>query len=251
MGASASRSTMKVQELNESNLGVDNSTFNDIKNTCESSQTQSNVLNIIGSEVTKLNTDQRNLLKNMCMLKTAIEKNIDSGNETKIASLLKAQVEANAVAGIGAAVSETSTDIDKKNIVNTEIDNKTINSAMLGCLNEQDQSNVINIVGSRVTDSSLNQANDAIIECISNYGAKDIILQRATTDTTSQTDAAASATAKGWDPTLVLSLYLLPLIICIISIVISSLVMNSGGGAGASGFSGSDALSMMRQSNLR
>jgi len=252
MGASSSKSTMSVQELNESNLAVDNSTFNDIKNTCESSQKQSNVLNIIGSDVTKLNTQQTNLLKNMCMLKTAIEKNIESNNESKIASLLKAQVEANAVAGIGVGISETSTNIDKKNIVNTNIDNKTINRAMMGCLNEQDQSNVINIVGSRVTDSTLTQANDAIIECVSNYGAKDIIQQRAVSDTTSQTDAKAKATAEGMNPMALASLVSGPSLLIVISIILSVVMGGMGGGgggagAGAGGFSAGDAMSMVKQ----
>jgi hypothetical protein len=252
MGASSSKSSMKVEELNESNLAVDNSTYNDIKNTCESSQKQSNVLNIIGSDVTKLNTQQTNLLKNMCMLKTAIEKNIENNTESKIASLLKAQVEANAVAGIGVGISETSTDIKKTNIVNTAIDNKTINRAMLGCLNEQDQSNVINIVGSRVTDSTLTQANDAIIECVSNYGAKDIIQNRAVNDTTSQTDAKAKATAEGMNPMALFLLSSLPAIIIIVCIIISSVMGGMGGGgggagAGAGGFSAGDAMSMVKQ----
>lgn len=251
MGASSSKSSMKVEELNESNLAVDNSTFNDIKNTCESSQKQSNVLNIIGSDVTKLNTQQTNLLKNMCMLKTAIEKNIENNTESKIASLLKTQVEANAVAGIGVAISETNTDIQKKNIVNTNIDNKTINKAMLGCLNEQDQSNVINIVGSRVTDSTLTQANDAIIECVSNYGAKDIIQNRAVNDTTSDTEGTGKSKSEGMSLMTSALLSLGPLLLIIVSIIISSVMGGmgggGGGGAGAGGFSASDAMSMMQQ----
>jgi len=240
MGASKSKATMKVEELNESNLAVDNSTFNEIKNTCESSQKQSNVLNIIGSDVTKLNTDQKNLIKNMCLLKTAIEKNIESNNENKIASLLKTQLEANAVAGIGVAISESDTEINKRNVVNTNIDNKTINRAMMGCLNEQDQSNVINIVGSRVTDSSLNQANEAIIECVSNYGAKDIIQQRAANDTVTETTGEGKSTAEGMDPMKLMMMSLLPSIIIVVIIVVSSMMMGGmgGGGGGEGGGSG-------------
>jgi hypothetical protein len=120
---------------------------------------------------------------------------------------------------------------------------------MMGCLNEQDQSNVINIVGSRVTDSTLTQANDAIIECVSNYGAKDIIQQRAVSDTTSQTDAKAKATAEGMNPMALFLLSSLPAIIIIVCIIISSVMGGGGGGGGtgAGGFSAGDAMSMVKQ----
>jgi hypothetical protein len=238
MGASSSSSTMRVDELNYTDIGVDNSTFNEIKNTCESAQSQSNVLNIIGSDVTKLNVDQKNLLKNMCMLKTAIERSVNTESESKIAAMLKTQVEANAVAGIGVGVANTNTDITRRNIVNTKIDNRTFNKVMMGCLGDQKQENVINIVGSKVTDSTLSQANEAIIDCISDYGNKDTIVQRAAATTESTTESTAKATAEGMDPMKLLMMSLLPCIIIVVIIVVSSMVGGMGGGGGSGGGEG-------------
>jgi hypothetical protein len=249
MGASVSKNTTTVKELNEQNLAVDNSTYNEIVNTCTSSQKQSNVLQIIGSDVTKLNTDQKNLAKNMCMLSTAIQKNLDSNNDAKMASLLKTQLEANATAGIGVAITDNTTNIEKTNRVNLKVDNRTFNKAMMGCLNDQAQANVIQIVGSRVTDSSLNQANEAIMECVSNYGAVDIIKQGTSTDIKSTTESDSKGASKGYDPLAFLGglatlWFIIPIICICLSVSSVASTLMGGGGAGGSGFSGSGSFDM-------
>uniref|UniRef100_A0A6C0H6G9 Uncharacterized protein n=1 Tax=viral metagenome TaxID=1070528 RepID=A0A6C0H6G9_9ZZZZ len=229
MGASASKNQVSVKELNETNLAVTSETFNRIQNTCTSKQDQSNVLNIIGSDVTKLSTDQRNLAKNMCLLRAAIQVNKEQNTDAKIASLLKTQLEANAVAGIGAAITENDTNIEKTNRINTNITDRQVNDIMMGCLNSQKQENVINIVGSRVTDSSLTQANKAIIECVSDAGAVTQTSQTGTSATTSDTSSSSSATSKGFDP---FAAYIAISIVSVLLCVSSSASSMMGGGMG-------------------
>ena len=242
MGASASKNKVSVKELNETNLAVSSETFNKIENTCTSKQDQSNVLNIIGSDVTKLSTDQRNLAKNMCLLKAAIQVNKEQNTDAKIASLLKTQLEANAVAGIGVAISDNDTNIEKTNRINTSISDRQVNEIVMGCLNSQKQENVINIVGSRVTDSSLSQANEAIIECVSEAGAVTKTEQKGSGDTSSKTDSSSAATSKGLDPfALFASLgaaWMAIPIICILLIVSVSASSMMGGGMGGGGDAG-------------
>ncbi|NBP15815.1 hypothetical protein EBU95_15735 [bacterium] len=247
MGASVSKNKVSVKELNETNLAVTSETFNRITNTCTSSQNQSNVLNIIGSDVTKLSTDQKNLAKNMCLLKAAIQVNKEQNTDAKIASLLKTQLEANAVAGIGVAVTDNDTNIEKTNRININMTDRQVNDIVMGCLNSQKQENVINIVGSRVTDSSLSQANEAIIECVSEAGAVTKTEQKGSGDTSSKTDSASAATSKGLDPaalfaSLGAAWLAIPILCVLLSVSVSASSMMGGGmGGGPGGDAGGDA----------
>ena len=64
MGASASTSVTKVKVLNDTDISLSNAVHNEIQNICNSTISQKNVLNIIGSNVTKLTTNQKNVGKN-------------------------------------------------------------------------------------------------------------------------------------------------------------------------------------------
>ena len=248
MGVSVSKSRQNIKELNEQNLAVSNKQLSDIKNTCSSKQVQSNVLNIIGSDVTKLSTDQSNVAKNMCMLSTAIQMNIDSNNEAKMATALKSQIESNAVAGVGVSASESDANIERTNKVNINVSNETINRAVMGCINDQTQSNVINIIGSRVTDSNLKQANEALVECISNYGGEQIISQSAEADTKSDMDTTVKSKAEGYDVIGkiggLFSTYIWGVVVVCVASIIASAVSSMGGafmgGGGGGDGGGSD-----------
>ena len=63
------KSTSNVNVINSTDLGISNETYNKIDNQCKSTTSQSNVLNIIGSNVTKLTTSQKNIAQNICILK--------------------------------------------------------------------------------------------------------------------------------------------------------------------------------------
>jgi hypothetical protein len=200
MGASKTKSDVNIKELNETNLNMTQETFNKIKNTCEQKTNQKNVLNIIGSNVTKLNTSQKNAAKNTCVLQTAIESTKGTKANNEVMSAIKANLEQQASAGIGLAEAESNTKIEKQNKFNFSSVQRDVNEVISGCIMDVEQENVINIVGSNVTDSNLEQANDVLGECLSGFGAK--LEQGAGVEnkTTSTTTTETSQVAKGMNP---------------------------------------------------
>lgn len=207
MGASVSTQSTSIDILNETNLGLSQTTMNNIKNICENNTTQSNVLNIIGSNVTKLNTNQKNAAKNMCILQTAIQNTQDAAENASLMSSLANQINQKSSAGLGISVSNSNTNISSKNILNMQLDQTTINNAITGCINKLDQQNVINVIGSNVTDSNLDQGNDSFVQCLSSYGVTNQNQAKADAATSSQTNNTTSQESAGFDPTKIFQAY--------------------------------------------
>lgn len=240
MGASQTKSTVDIKELNETDMNLSSETYNKIKNTCEATSNQSNVLNIMGSNVTKLKASQKNAAKNTCLLQTAVSTVNDTESQNKLMSALKQGLEQNASAGIGLANAESDTSISKENRFTLNDSKKTVNEAIKGCIMAVDQSNVINIVGANVTDSTIDQANDVMMECLSSYGVVTENKAKTSSDTTSTTTSEQSQTAKGLNP---FDIGMIPLIIsCVICccIILSGAMFIMGGGSGSIGPEGAN-----------
>jgi hypothetical protein len=243
MGASQTKSKVEIKELNSTDINMSSETFNKVENTCKATSNQSNVLNIVGSTVTKLTTSQKNAAKNTCILQTAIATVNDTQAQNKLMSALKQGLEQNASAGIGLANAESDTSISKENRFTLKDSKKTVNEAIAGCIMQIDQSNVINIVGSTVTDSKFDQANDVMMECLSSYGVATENKAKASSDTTSTTTSEQSQTAKGYDPIASLSgllgaamvPYIISCVICCCIILSIGGMFMMGGGSGSVG----------------
>lgn len=243
MGASQTKSKVDIKELNSTDINMSSETFNKVENTCKATSNQSNVLNIVGSTVTKLTTSQKNAAKNTCILQTAIATVNDTEAQNKLMSALKQGLEQNASAGIGLANAESNTSITKENKFTLKDSKKTVNEAIVGCVMQIDQSNVINIVGSTVTDSKFDQANDVMMECLSSYGVVTENRAKASSDVVSTTTSEQSQTAKGYDPIASLSglvgAAMVPYIIscCIVCCILVSIgaIFMMGGGSGSIG----------------
>jgi len=212
------KSTSNVNVINSTDLGISNETYNSIDNQCKSTTNQSNVLNIIGSTVTKLTTSQKNIAQNICILKTAINNvskaeeksammnNLQAALNASAKNAQESQSKASASAAIGFAplsfakgeseaylTSKNKTNVDQtsnqniSNFLNMKLSQKTINETIMGCINDIDQSNVMNIIGSNVSESNLEQGNDYMTKCISENGVANT--STATQDTTTGTTA--------------------------------------------------------------
>jgi Tfp pilus assembly protein PilZ len=251
MGASASTSNQTVDLLNETKLGLSNKTFNDIQNTCNSNTSQHNVLNIIGSNVTKLNTNQKNVGKNICVLQTALSTVQDASAQSAMMASLKSAIEQNASAGIGVAVTNSNSNTNIKNKFEANVSNETVNRAITGCINNLDQSNVMNIIGSNVTDANLDQSNDSFMQCLSNNGAKTEQTAAAAGASTAAADVTTTQTAKGLNPMDLIGGYflilLIPCILCICVSLASSLMGGMSGGGGGGHFNMDSAGNMSGQ----
>jgi hypothetical protein len=173
MGAGQSKAaaaSSNINVLNSTDIGISDETYNSSKNTCESTTNQKNVLNIIGSNVTKLKTSQKNAAKNTCILQTAIQdtKKNKAAEYAQMMESLKSKLAQGGSAAIGIA---PDTNVNQTNLFSFKANNRTVNEQISGCVMKVDQENVINIVGSNVTDSELSQENDSVMECLSAVGA--------------------------------------------------------------------------------
>jgi len=243
MGASQTKSKVDIKELNSTDINMSSETFNKVENTCKATSNQSNVLNIVGSTVTKLTTNQKNAAKNTCILQTAIATTNDTEAQNKLMTALKQGLEQNASAGIGLANAESNTSITKENKFTLKDSKKTVNEAIVGCVMQIDQENVINIVGSTVTDSKFDQANDVMMECLSSYGVATENKAKASSDVVSTTTSEQSQKAEGYDPIKslggLLGAAMVPyiiscVIVCCILVSIGGIFM-MGGGSGSIG----------------
>lgn len=245
MGASQTKSNVNIKELNQTDLNLTQETFNEIKNTCESVSNQKNVLNIIGTKVKKLNTNQKNVAKNTCILQTAIQSTKGSKANNDVMSSIKAKLEQQASAGIGLANAESNVNIEKQNKYNFNSVQRDVNEVITGCIAAIDQENVINIVGSEIEDSTLNQDNDVLFDCLSTAGATAEQATASDSKTKSTTDTETTQVAKGMNPIadFMAGLGALgaagsagPIIssccifLCCISIIVVSLLGGGGGG---------------------
>ena len=251
MGGSVSKQSTTVDILNSTSIGLDQTTMNNIQNTCANNTNQKNVLNIIGSNVTKLSTNQKNIAKNICILQTAIETVKDADASNKMMSALKSAIDQSSTAGIGVAVNTSDTNVRQTNVFAANVSQTDINNAITGCINQLDQSNVMNIIGSNVTDSDFSQSNDSFTKCLSSYGVTS--KQKATTasDQSAVAETSTTQTAKGMDPLASLaSMFgaytnlILGIIALIIVSSLGSSLMSSmggmGGGGGGDGGGGSE-----------
>ena len=261
MGASQTKSKVDIKELNSTDINLSSETFNKVENTCKATSNQSNVVNIVGSTVTKLTTSQKNAAKNTCILQTAIQTVNDTEAQNKLMSALKQGLEQNASAGIGLANAESNTSITKENKFTLKDSKKTVNEAIVGCVMQIDQSNVISIVGSTVTDSKIDQANDVMMECLSSYGVATDNMAKASSDVVSTTTSEQSQKAAGYDP--IKSLggllggllggamvpYIISCVICCCILVSIGAIFMMGGGSGSVGPEGA-SFSMPGMQNL-
>jgi hypothetical protein len=220
------KSTSNVDVINSTDLGISNETYNKIDNQCKSTTNQSNVLNIIGTNATKLTTSQKNIAQNICILKTAINNvskaeeksammnNLQAALNASAKNAQESQSKASASAAIGFAplsfakgeseaylTSKNKTNVDQtsnqniSNFLNMKLSQKTINDTIMGCINDIDQSNVMNIIGSNVSESNLEQGNDYMTKCISEHGVANTSTgtQDTTTGTTAENTGTVSA----------------------------------------------------------
>lgn len=245
MGASSSTANTSVSELNATSIGMDQKTFNEVQNTCNSNTSQHNVLNIIGSNVTKLNTSQKNVGKNICVLQTAINTVQDASAQNSMMASIKSALEQKSTAGIGIAVTNSNQNTNITNKFNANMSNETFNKAVTGCINNLDQSNVMNIIGSNVTDTTLGQSNDSFMQCLSNNGASTTQTAGAASISGATTETTTTQTAAGYDPIKALSglfgnYVWLVLGVCVLSVVLSlGISLIAAGSAKANNLQGS------------
>lgn len=224
MGAGQSKTVSKIDYENIFSNEIDANTRQRIQENCISSTSQSNVLNIVASDVTNLTTDQKNISTNLCILQTMLENTTSIDTVSDIANKLINEMESKGGNLLGGS-SETNSTVDVYNEIKNKIDASQLAEVFRDCILQQDQENIITIMGSSVRDSSFTQLNENIGECMTKHEyTADLGIK-----TTAKTDTAVDQMLKSIGGSMDLGASLSSLIPSIIIVSIIGALMIGGG----------------------
>lgn len=232
-----------VKKTTKFDLDIDQSLRNKIDQECSQLTSQSNLAQIVGSNVKNLTINQDNVAKNLCRMQTAIESARDAKQEQDILNQISQAAETEGGFPGTGGDAENITDI--YNHLKSTVDQSEINELTKKCIMEIDQKNVVQIFGSNVQDSTINQVNDGFNECIQS----DEIVAESGWEGRQQdqleVDQQATSSAMTfadllpiWPSVGFLGSFALPIFIsigCCLFILISSSLMGGGMGGGMGG----------------
>jgi hypothetical protein len=162
-----SESKVNTSIINDNEFGVDMSVHNEIQSSCMNTAEQENILQIVGSRVKNLNTNQSNIGKNVCILQTMIKDTRNAQVSNDILTKLSQEIEAKGgLPGTG-GTAESITNVYNK--MKANVDQSTVNRITKDCIMKLDQKNIIQIFGSDVSDAHLTQANENFAECLQTF----------------------------------------------------------------------------------
>jgi hypothetical protein len=238
--------------FNVSNIGLDQQTVNNISQICDIENKSSNLVQIVGSTVNNLDIKQKNAVKALCQMQQAIKQTQDSTAQNEILSKLSQAAKASSEGGFMSGSGSSSADNISKvyNQMNTKLSQTQINNITAKCILDQNTSNVVQIFGSDVQNTKVDQLNENYLECVNGINAE--MLNKAQTEnkaTTETSQTATGTTKSGGIGDSLASLasgmvsllpFVIPIFISIILIVCCSVIsgsaaMSGGGSGGSSG----------------
>jgi len=155
------------------NIGLDQNTINNINQQCSMASEGSNLVQIVGSSVNNLTVNQQNSLKGLCEMQQAITSSNDAHVVSDVLTKLSQAASSSAKAGLfGGASNSTSNNIQKAYTeMNTHLSQNQINNITSQCLLQQSLSNVVQIYGSSVSDSVIDQVGQNFLQCVNEVNA--------------------------------------------------------------------------------
>ncbi len=154
----------KVVDITEQIQNIDQSIKQRIDQQCLITNTATNQLNILDSVVTNLNVDQKNIIKNMCALRNAFDASVNTEAQNKVAAVIAQH--AKSTGGFLGAPADSKSVTESITNSQTFIDNSMVLESIKRCISSLTETNVINIVNSNVTNTSIKQLNDQFFECL-------------------------------------------------------------------------------------
>ena len=255
-GTQQAQTTNEQSTFNTTDIGLDQQTINNISQVCDIENKNSNLVQIVGSTVNNLNINQKNAVKTLCQMQQAILQTQDSKAQTEVLNKLSQAAEASSKGGfLSGPGSSSANNISKTyNDMRTKMSQTQINNVTSKCLLDQSTSNIVQIFGSDVQNSSVDQLNDSFAQCVNAVNTEMKSTATAEEKTTTLVDqTATSQTKSGGIGDMLTSLAsgmasLLPfvfpifigiiLLICLSSISSGSAAMSGGGGSSGSSSGG-------------
>jgi hypothetical protein len=190
-----SETTTDITNITSNNTEIDNSIRNRINQDCNVAISQSNTANIIGSKVKKLTVSQNNSVQSLCVMRSILKNNISTEVTNKLLDEIKNNVSTTGALLGAPAYNKTI----MKNFTDnsTKINNSKFNDITKRCILGLSQDNILNIIGSEVEDSTIDQANKAFLECLSEHSDDTLVTFESLNDTQKKNDN--TTTAQGGD----------------------------------------------------
>jgi len=194
MGDCNSASSSDISNITDNNIEINNSIRNQINQDCSQLLGSSNTINIVGSTVKKLSASQKNSVQSMCIMQSILKSQTSADVVNKLLGQIKNNLESRG-ALLGSPASNNSI---VKNITTnkTNIDNSKFNDISKKCIMDIKQSNLLNIIGSNVEDTTTDQANEGFLKCMSAH-SDDTAITAASLGDTKQEAESTSKTSGG------------------------------------------------------
>lgn len=191
IGECTTENTNETSNITSNDINIDNSIKNQINQDCNQLTSQSNDINIVGSTVKRLSASQKNSLQSMCIMQSILKSNTSVDVVNKLLDKVKNNLETKG-AMLGSPASNQA--IIKNMTTNkTNINNSKFNDISKKCILDIRQSNLLNIIGSNVEDTTTDQANEAFLKCLSQHSDDTGITASSLSDTTQQADNTSKA----------------------------------------------------------
>jgi hypothetical protein len=181
-----------VSNITENISVLDNSIKQNIQQDCIADTKGGNLVKITGSVVTNFTSNQKNIIKNTCALKSAFKSNVNSDVQDKVANGI-AQVVESKGAVIASSSGNTTNNITNLNSKKSFIDNSQVLNSVKRCINKLEVGNVIDIENSYVNGATIDQVGESFIDCLASDDATSTIANALKSDTENKTDQTAKA----------------------------------------------------------
>lgn len=178
-----------VSKTNLEAIGVSQTVITNLEEKCDLTNKGSNILQIVGSRIKNLNTSQKNSLQAFCKLQAVLKNETNADITNKIMDQLKSDAQVKGEMLTAGAKSNIKQNVLNQTLVN--VNQTALNNTIQKCIGEQDMENIMQIVGSDVSDSNLSQVNDSIYSCILGSDAVQSALAKSDTESKTEMDTKA------------------------------------------------------------
>lgn len=165
IGECTTETKVEINDITNYLSDIDNSVKQVIDQSCSENQLASNVVNIIGSDVRNTSINQKNIIKNMCALKSIFNSDIDTKIKDEVAATMVSFAESTGGL-LGGSPGSSEAIQNSMNNRNTYIDNSNQLNSVKKCVNQLDIENVVNIIGSKASGLEIVQLNEYFKECL-------------------------------------------------------------------------------------
>jgi predicted PurR-regulated permease PerM len=191
IGDCTTKSTSTVVDITNTLSSIDNSIRQAINQSCEVTADANNIINILDSSLNNVSISQQNIIKNICALQSSFSSNVDAESQKKVAAAI-AQHAVSKGAFLGSP-SNSETVTESINNSSTFINNSQLLESVKKCVMNMELNNIINILNSSVTNSSIEQINNQFFECLASDANTAEIASKAREEYAKQIDQTADA----------------------------------------------------------